>query len=689
MQQQQIVQLIGGLDLVTPSVAIPEGRAIAALNHECEARGYRRVEGYERFDGQPKPSKASYWILTFDAGSTEIAVDDVVTGGTSGATGIVLAVVLTSGTWGGGDAAGQIVLYNVTGTFQDNEALQVSASTVATSAGAALENGADTDALNTTYRQAAIAARRSAIAAVPGSGPVRGVFTYNGDVYAVRDNAGATAAVLHKATTSGWAAQSFGHTLDFDAGTAEFVEGDTLTGGSSGATATIERVVLQSGTYGGSDADGYLVLSGLSGTFQNNEAITSSGGAATADGTAVAITWAPGGTYRAIEHNFYGSSDLNRAYIVSGTHRAMEWDGTVMAPIRTGLSASLDKPAFVAVMREHLFLAVAGGSILFSGTGKPVSFSTTDGAGEIALGETLTGLKSQNKGAMIITSRGKVAYLTGNDSTDFQLSVITDDSGAVENTLEVVGKPYFLDDIGVRDMQAAQSFGDWNIGTITTLIEPLIRQKRDNGVAVIGVQKVRRKDQMRLWYADGTGISIYLGRKMPEAMPFSVGFTPAAIHSGEDPDGYEILFAGDDAGFVYEIDSGASYDGAQVEAYLRLAFLHQGAPSDFKRYHRAFLDMITAEASSMIAFSSDYSFGSVDLPAGSEMSETIYGGGGFWDTAFWNQFSWSASVQSDATIELNGIGRNVSIVIMSDMTHEQPYTLSSITINFTPRRRRR
>lgn len=688
MQRQQTVQLVGGLDLVTPAIAVREGRCIAALNYESEARGYRRVEGYERFDGQPKPSEASYWILPFDAGDTVVSEDDVITGATSGATGSVLAVVIESGATASSDAAGFFALHNVVGTFQDNESLEVSASQVALAAGAATETGAQTDDLNDTYIRSAREKRRDVIAAVPGSGPVRGVFTYNGDVYAVRDNAGATAAVLHKGTASGWAAQSFGHTIDFDAGTAEFIEGETVTGGTSSAVATIERVVRVSGAWSGAAA-GYLVLSGITGTFQDNETITSASGSATSDGTVEAITWPAGGKYRTIEHNFYGAVNRKRVYIVSGTHKAMEWDGSVMAPIRTGLSDALDKPNYIAVMREHLFLAFEGGSLQFSGTGEPLSFLTTDGAGEIALGETLTGILSQNKGAMVIAGRTKIAYLTGNDNTDFQLRVISEDSGAVEDTLAVVGKPYFLDDLGIRDMEAAQSFGDWRIGTVTNLIEPLIKTKRDAGATVVGLQRVRRKDQIRLWYSDGTGISIYVGRRDPEAMTFNVGFTPACVFSGDDADGYEILFAGDDEGWVYQIDAGVSFDGGQVEAYIRPAFLHQGAPNSFKRYHRAFLDVITDEKEVSLAFVSDYSYGDSDLTSGAEASQTLYGGGGFWNTLFWDKFNWSAPFQTDATIELNGIGRNVSLVFMSDATHEKPHTLSSLTVNFTPRRQKR
>lgn len=49
-----------------------------------------------------------------------------------------------------------------------------------------------------------IATRRAAINAVPGSGPIRGVWMFNGDVYAFRDNAAATECNMYKATPSGW-----------------------------------------------------------------------------------------------------------------------------------------------------------------------------------------------------------------------------------------------------------------------------------------------------------------------------------------------------------------------------------------------------------------------------------------------------------------------------------------------------
>ena len=75
--------------------------------------------------------------LGFDSGgTTEIKVGDKIQGATSGATGIIRAVELTSGSWSSGDAAGYFYFEQTTGTWQDGETINRSrpsnASNVAT-----------------------------------------------------------------------------------------------------------------------------------------------------------------------------------------------------------------------------------------------------------------------------------------------------------------------------------------------------------------------------------------------------------------------------------------------------------------------------------------------------------------------------------------------------------------------------
>lgn len=689
-QRDRIVPLRGGLDIVTPAMLVNPGFAIAATNYESEARGYRRVTGYERFDGKASPSTAEYHVLSFDAGSAAILAGQTITGGTSGATAIMLVTaILESGIYDG-SAAGSLVIYDKVGEFIDNETITVGGATRGATNGTAQLNGAADDFLNTAYLENVRTIRRALIAAVPGSGPVRGVATFKGDRYAWRDNFAGTNGAMWKATPAGWVQQTFGRILLFDAGTAAFIEGQTLTGGTSGATGTISRVVRNDGAWS-SDAVGYIVLSGVSGTFQNNELVTSATGSASANGADVNIGFPPGGRYRSVEENFYATEGFTRLYFVNGVGRAHEWDGSVLAPIRTQASAVLDRPTHVAHHRLHLFLGFRGGSLQHSSTGEPLTFDAVTGAGEIGFGQDITGLKSNTRDSLIVTGRNKLGYLVGSSLADFDLRSVSESSGAIENTLEIVGSPIFLDDQGVRDMTAAESYGDWTIGTMTQLIEPLIRAKREEGILPVGAFRVRAKDQYRLFFEDRSGIVIYFGRKNPECMQLQLLFDATCFTSGENERGDEIILAGGADGFVYQIDRGTSFDGAAIPAFLRTSFLNQGAPNMDKRYHRARLEGQAGSRNTDLAMVADFSYGGEHVSPSLEQqtSFTIFGGGGFWDEALWNFFQWSASLEGQAFASLDGIGENVSIVFMSDSATEEPHSLSTITINFTPRRKLR
>ena len=74
------------------------------------------------------------WLLPFDAGlvAGPIKVGDTVTGA-GGGSGVVTGVVVTSGTWAAGTAAGYLFIKTKTGTFANNEALSVGATPMATS----------------------------------------------------------------------------------------------------------------------------------------------------------------------------------------------------------------------------------------------------------------------------------------------------------------------------------------------------------------------------------------------------------------------------------------------------------------------------------------------------------------------------------------------------------------------------
>jgi len=81
-------------------------------------------------------SQAVEWAtLSFDGGTTEIVKGATIEDETSGATAVVDQIVVTSGTWGGNDAAGDMILKAVDGDFGDGNNIQVSSSTYAVADG--------------------------------------------------------------------------------------------------------------------------------------------------------------------------------------------------------------------------------------------------------------------------------------------------------------------------------------------------------------------------------------------------------------------------------------------------------------------------------------------------------------------------------------------------------------------------
>lgn len=90
----------GGLDVVTPALSVPPGRLLTCVNFEpWFSGGYRRIDGFERFDGRPRPHLQTF--TAFDVSAVEdVTLGATVTGGTSGATGVVVGKYVDDGTYG-------------------------------------------------------------------------------------------------------------------------------------------------------------------------------------------------------------------------------------------------------------------------------------------------------------------------------------------------------------------------------------------------------------------------------------------------------------------------------------------------------------------------------------------------------------------------------------------------------------
>lgn len=628
-------------------------------------------------DGQPKPSQASYWLLGFTVGTIQPSPGDVVTGAISGATGIYLADAVSSGAWGV-DAVGDLILTEVSGIFDPGENLEVAATPLAVSDGGQREKGESDNDLHFSYLGLAVERRRALIGQVPGEGPVRGVWIFNGDNYAVRDNVGQTAGVMHVMSPSGWQTVDLGAALDFTNGNTEFAFGETVTGVTSGATGVVAGYYVTSGSWGGG-AQGFLYLSNVTGTFQA-ETITGSTGSAQAAGAQTLNTLPPGGRYEFENYNFYGSLGLAAMYGCNGVGKAFKYDVNGFAPITTGMVD--DTPSHIAAHKRHLFLSFDS-SVQHSAIGDPMDWTVVSGAGELATGDAVVGLEPIKGDVLLIMNRNRTYLLYGTSSADWDLKTFSRERGAIEWSIQSIGSPFFMDDRGISELSSSNKFGDFNAGSISQLIEPLIKNYTTNVVSSV-VSK--EKDQYRLFMDDGSGIICHISPKGLAFTRFSYGTKVATCTAnGEDSTGKEVILMGCSDGYVLQIDSGDSIDGDSLVAILRLPFNHLKSPRNKKRFYKAVAE-IKAQSPVDLYYSAEYSYGS-DEYQGSDFAATeISGGGAYWDVDMvWGQFIWGAPLINALEAYLDGHGLNISLGIRSETKYELPHTIQGITMHYSLR----
>jgi len=184
------VSFQGGIDVVAPPMIVPSGYALTARNYTADrSGGYSRIDGYERLDGRPAPSSQNYLYCpaTFTG---EVFIGDMVVSSISGAQGVVIYVGIdhidianVTGTWG-------IESFSVDGVGKGTI-------TALPSLGGELTPAGNAQALSNTADL-----YRASILAVPGTGPIRGVVSFKGVVYAFRDLG--SSCKMYKSTADGW-----------------------------------------------------------------------------------------------------------------------------------------------------------------------------------------------------------------------------------------------------------------------------------------------------------------------------------------------------------------------------------------------------------------------------------------------------------------------------------------------------
>lgn len=610
--QTQYFPMTGGLDLISPTLQLLPGVCRDALNFEQSLTGgYTRILGYERFDGRPSPSDQAYWVLIGTI-TGALVVGSAFVGGTSGATGVVSTIDTTTipGTT-------YIGFTKLTGTFHvGGEALKVSGVTVATVTGAEARNGAPTPKTNASYAKAAADIYRADIQAIPGSSAILGVWIYNNVVYAFRNNAGGTAAVMWKSTTGGWVAVSGVPTL------------------------------------------------------------------------------LPGGKYEFVNANFGGTSAMLKMFGCDGVNKGFMFDGTTFTAITTGMAS--DTPNLVAYHKNYLWFTFDA-SLQFSSIGDPTTWSVVLGAGELALGETITSIKpyvgtnvssvgTTSTAAMLIHTSNTTSVLYGSSNADWSLTKYSDTAGAIRDSVQVIDQPYYLSDLGIVNLSTVQAYGNFAQASLSQNINPFITQERSR---VTTSCMVRLKSQYRLFFNDDQALYVtFLNGKVLGMMVQNLGLVVRCIVSAKKSDNNEYIYAGSDTGFIYQMEKGPNFDGGVIFSYIYQAFAAFKSPRVLKRFRRCAIEI---KGTGYLEFYMSADLGWAD-PSIAPSPPTMYASAmaaAQWDVFVWDQFFWDGVNNAPTSVALDGTGENISLKLVSQGDSFTPFTVNSAIVHYTLRRQLR
>jgi hypothetical protein len=395
----------------------------------------------------------------------------------------------------------------------------------------------------------------------------------------------------------------------------------------------------------------------------------------------------PNGRFECLNENFGGGVNTTRMYGCDGKNRGFEFDGTVFVPIRTGMAS--DAPEHIFAHKNHLFFSFLG-SVQHSGPGTPYIWTVVLGAGELAMGDTVTAFKdlpgSESGGALAIFTRNKIAVLYGSSSSNWNLVTYKQEAGALAYSVQNISGTVMFDDRGITSLTASQAFGNFADATLSQRIQTWLKDKRSK---VTGSCIARDKNQYRLFFSDRyAAFATFSNRKLLGMMPVLLAHTVRCICSAELSDGSEAIYFGSDDGFVFQMEKGTSFDGEPIEAYLEFAFDHLKSPRLNKRFRGAALE-ISGTGYAEFGFSYELGYGATEISQPGSTTVATDFAPVYWDAFAWDAFVWDGKSLLPSVCDMDGTAENVSIKIRSNSDYFAPLKFSGALVDYSPRRRLR
>lgn len=528
--------LITNIAPLTQGLSAP-GSARSLINFEPSIEGgYRRVNGYSKFDDNILEPYGSVLVHGSGQSGTSLTLANIHTAPEDGET---------------------LTIAGVTGTY-----------TIDTG-GVSFDATNNRVTLTLTSSLASSPADKAAVSFTSTTTLVTGVYWFDEEAVAVRGSE------VWSGLGSGWSrisTPSYGTCLvDGGAQTGTSLDVDGLTvAPRAGDTFTIDGVDLVYTV----TADASLTVDAA--TLTISPALDSS----PADNAA--ITYLSFGRTEPTKtrwdtYNFAGTPTLIG---VDGVNLPFKYDGTTFTQL-VSVPSEVSAADHVAEFKSHIFLA-QGNTLVFSAPYSDTDYTGGSGGGSIVVPSDITGLILFRE-QLIIFCLDKIYRLTGDTVSSFQLEPISYDIGCIETDTiqEVGGDIVFLGPDGVRLLSATERIGDFGLNVASRPIQAEVNSFRQTSNSFSSCV-VREKSQYRIFgyresiqedSSKGFVATQFIDQSAPLSWAQLRGFKvycSCSIYSSAQSK--EIILFGNSNGYIYQMEQGSSFDGANIRATFHTPF---------------------------------------------------------------------------------------------------------------------
>ncbi len=348
-----------------------------------------------------------------------------------------------------------------------------------------------------------------------------------------------------------------------------------------------------------------------------------------------------------------------------------------------------DKHLIVAGVEDNL------NTIYYSGTLDPTDFTST-GSGNIVLEDQIEGVKGFRNELFIFCTNSIFKLININDSSNISIVPVTKNVGCLSgySIQEIGGDLIFLAPDGLRTVAGTARIGDVELGTVSKAIQPLVTDLTESiNSYIISSVVLRDKSQYRLFYADAsleqTQQKGIIGTLRPDGFQWSEtrSLEVTAIGSGFDSNNVEQYYHGDTEGYVYQHDTGNSFDGTNILARYETPNYDYGDLGTLKTLH-----YVRVSASSEGITEPDvqvrFDYGNTDIPQPPDLFDLgVINPPSKFGEALFNTNVFGGGDNPLIRVPLQGSGTSNNFTIISDDT-KPPYTINGFYVDYIPSGRR-